>query len=472
MKRIKNYIPVILMILAMVITSCDDELEKLPPLNLSNEYTLSTYDGLVQATNATYSQFYSANWYGRDYPVILDLKGGDGKSSPLNSGRFQLEYNWGNNASNTSGVYDNVYTMISRANNVINAIPDIDEPGVTEEQLNQLEGECLFLRAYAHWDGIRMFAQPYTYEGGNTPGVPIIRETKIASPARNTVKEVYEDLIVPDLLAAEGLIGDDSREGLDSKAFADKQAVQALLAKVYLYMGQWQNAADYATAVIESGEFTMYTEENFLDVWGINASSEVIFEVYGNSTESSWPGFDEIGYIYYPDGYGDVCASNQLLDLYTDTDVRADLFMTWEGYESFMWPTKYPGKEGVVRVNNVPLLRLSEMYLIRAEAILNGASVAGTTALDDYNMIRTNRGLAAEIEVTLQDIYDERRRELCFEGNAMADLKRTGRGLDRDEAETLVTGDVDIPFPDYRWAMPIPQFEIDANPNMVQNEGY
>ena len=111
------------------------------------------------------------------------------------------------------------------------------------------------------------------------------------------------------------------------------------------------------------------------------------------------------------------------------------------------------------------------MYLIRAEAILNGAT-AGVTALVDYNKIRTNRGLAAAASVSLQDIYNERRLELCFEGNQLWDLSRTGRGLDRDEAETQIAGDVDISFPEYRWAMPIPYYEMDANTNMVQNPGY
>lgn len=78
---------------------------------------------------------------------------------------------------------------------------------------------------------------------------------------------------------------------------------------------------------------------------------------------------------------------------------------------------------------NTPVLRLAEMYLIRAEALLEGASVSGETALNDYNAIRTNRGLADATSVSLNDIYAERRRELCFEGNELFDLARTQRSL-------------------------------------------
>ena len=103
------------------------------------------------------------------------------------------------------------------------------------------------------------------------------------------------------------------------------------------------------------------------------------------------------------------------------------------------------------------------------EAVLNGA--AGD-ALADYNMIRTNRGLPLAGSVTLADIYLERRLELCFEGNLLWDLSRTERSLDRDNEDGKISGDIDISFPDYRWVLPIPTVEIQANDNMVQNPEY
>jgi len=142
-------------------------------------------------------------------------------------------------------------------------------------------------------------------------------------------------------------------------------------------------------------------------------------------------------------------------------------------YVDALWFLKYPGKasfDGSIRVENIPVLRVSEMYLIRAEAILNGASVSGATAVGDVNMIRNNRGATALGSVSLADVYRERRMELCFEGHELFDLSRTGRSLTRSDYDGAVNKD--IPFPDYRWALPIPQQELDANENMEQNPGY
>lgn len=455
---------------SLVFTSCEDELEQLPPQQLSNELSLGTYDNLVLATNGIYTQIGGTSWYGRNFTVIADLKGGNAKSSPLNSGRFQTEYNWANSAGSSAGLFDNGYNLIARANNVINALEGFEETGISQDQLNQLEGEAKFLRALAYFDMVRMYAQPYSYDPSSL-GLPVVTVTEIATPARNTVAEVYTQ-IVADLTDAETMLAALSTGGLrgetDRVALATKEAAQALLAKVYLYMEDWTNAATYAGKLISNSKYSLYTAANYATVWGTDGASEVIFEVYGDQTETAWGGFDDIGYIYDPTGYGDVCASNQLMALYESGDVRADVFKTDAGYPGYTWPNKYPGKEEL-RVNNVVVLRLAEMYLIRAEAVLHGA--AGN-ALNDFNAVRTNRGLAAATTVSLNDVYNERRRELCFEGNQLWDLSRTGRGLDRDESETNIAGDIDIPFPDYRWAMPIDIFEMDNNPNMVQNPGY
>jgi hypothetical protein len=91
-------------------------------------------------------------------------------------------------------------------------------------------------------------------------------------------------------------------------------------------------------------------------------------------------------------------------------------------------------------------------------------------AVDDYNAIREPLGLDAAASVTLNNIYDERRRELCFEGHQLFDLARTKRELTRTDYDGSVNKDV--PFPDYKWAMPIIQAELDANKNVEQNDGY
>jgi len=469
----KKFIYYILLIGVIIFTSCEEFLERDPILSNSNELSLSTLNGLNLATLGAYTSFYDVDWYGAAFPIEADIKTDNAKSSPINTGRYQNTYNWNQDPSNTAGLWTEAYSAITKVCNVLDAIESYElQPGETQAQLNHLKGECLFIRALGHFDLVRLYAQSYNYQPGS-PGVPIILKTEIGKPARNTVEEVYNQ-VVTDLVAAEGLFMDgyntDNRDGLvDEKGVASNEAVQALLARVYLYMEDWDNAATYASKLISSPDFSLYTAANYTSVWGTDAASEIIFEIWGNAQQTNAPYWSEIGRMYSPDGYGDVCATNNLRALFEPGDVRANLFTEPVSNPGYFWPTKYPGKSGDLRQNNIPVFRLSEMYLIRAEAVLNGAS---GDALADYNAIRINRGLVAAVSVNADDIFDERRRELCFEGHLLFDYARLQKSIDRDDEDGRITGDVDIAFPGDLWAMPIPIQETEANPNMVQNAGY
>lgn len=474
MKRFK-IISIIGLLFLVVFTSCEDFLYQEPRLSQTNELTLSSLDGLQKSVAGAYSQLYSTNWYGRNFVVTADLKGGNAKLSPISSGRFTSEYLWSNSETATSFLWQSAYITIARVNNVLNAFDNIELTAEDEALANDLKGECYFLRGLAYHDLVRMYSQQYS-SGSANPGVPVVLVTEIGTPARNTVGEVYEQ-IISDLKSAEELLGAAAtRSGTDAKAYASKYAAEALLARVYLYMEDWQNAADYASKVINSGAYGMYsaaeyTTEGNGGIWGAEVGgSETIFEVYGSEGNSTHGNWNVISYIMSPDGYGDVGASKDIINMFEDGDVRANLFINTADFPNDFWSLKYPGKGGNLREDNISVLRLSEMYLTRAEAISEGASVSGVSAVDDINMIRTNRGLAAISSVNTTDVLDERRRELCFEGHQLFDLARTKRSLTRvdyDGAENQ-----DIAFPNYKWAMPIPKDELDANENMVQNDGY
>jgi len=460
--------------LLLLITSCEDFLTQQPRLQQTNDIALSTFRGLTEATIGAYSPLYSTSWYGRDFVITSDLKTGNAKISPVTSGRFTIEYQWANNSSNTVDLWTSAYDLIARANNVINALEGFSETGVDQADLDNLKGECLFLRALGYFDLVRFYSQPYS-SGPENPGVPVVLVTEIGKPARKTVGEVYQQ-IVADLTVAEGILYlDNDHFGADPKAWATQGAVKALLARVYLYMENWQKAADYASEVIGSDDYFLYDTLSYTTwdnggVWGTDAGAEIIFEVYGAEGNSSHGNFDVISYILSPDGYGDVGASLDLYNLFESDDIRRQLFRSHPDYPEGIWSLKYPGKNGNLREDNIPVLRLSEMYLIRAEALLQGATAGRVEPLEDYNAIRVARGLEEAFTVTLNDIYDERRRELCFEGHQLFDLARTKRSLTRNDYGG--SANKDVPFPDFKWAMPIIQAEIDANENMVQNEGY
>jgi starch-binding outer membrane protein, SusD/RagB family len=462
--------------LLLLLSACEDFLTQKSKLNQTNELTLSTYRGLTNATIGAYSPLYSTGWYGRDFVVTSDLKSGNAKISPITSGRFQTQYQWSDVSTATVDLWSSAYNLIARANNVINALPEFSDPEVAQADLDNLKGECLFLRALGYFDLIRFYAQPYS-SGTDNPGVPIVLVTEIGKPARNTVGEVYARILT-DLIEAEGIINAANSHGngdVDPKAWATQDAVKALLARVYLYMENWQAAANFASEIINSGEYQLYDTTTYTTwdkggAWGTDAASEIIFEVYGAEGNSSHGNWNVISYIMSPNGYGDIGASMDVYDLYENNDIRKQLFRNAEQYPNSLWSLKYPGKGGDLREDNIPVLRLGEMYLIRAEAILHGATISGASALDDYNALREPLGLNSATTVSLNDIYDERRRELCFEGHQLFDLARTKRPLIRTDYDGSVNQNV--PFPDYKWAMPIIQEELDANENCIQNEGY
>jgi starch-binding outer membrane protein, SusD/RagB family len=479
---------VILMMMTAFIASCsEDFLNQEPRLKQSNELSLSTFEGLQTATIGAYSSLASPNWYGCSFVIIADLKGGNAKRGPINSGRFENEYLWNNTPSFTSGLWTDAYYTIACANNVINAIDGgFAQAGVTQEQINELKGECLFLRALAHWDLLRMYCQPYAAGAGNM-GVPVILKTENGYPARNTVGDTYQR-VVTDLTDAIPLLGEDNPRGGDA-AWIGRWGAKAILAKVQLYMGNWQEAANMATDVIANSGASLFTAAQYTTwdnngYWGSGgAGSEILFQVDGSQGNSARGGnnlWEVISYLVNPDGYGDIATSEDLLDLYEAGDVRADLFRSPAAHPTFSWTLKYPSRLGGTPPLefNTPVIRLAEVYLIRAEALLHGATVSGKTALVDWNEIRTHRGLSASGSApTLDDIYKERRRELCFEGNELFDLARTLRSLVRNDYSGSMRKDV--PFvlngtaaENYLWAMPIPQSECDANVNMVQNPEY
>ena len=158
--------------------------------------------------------------------------------------------------------------------------------------------------------------------------------------------------------------------------------------------------------------------------------------------------------------------------MYDATDVRlTGLTKTNSRYPGYRWSTKFPGKNGLLAYNNVPVLRISEMYLIRSEAIYRGATVSGVTDIDDLNRVATNRNAEAYASVTLDNLFEESRKEFLFEGHVFFDMKRLQKSLVRTDYDLdPLTKDID--FPSYRWALPIPENDILYNDNMDQNPGY
>jgi hypothetical protein len=477
----KNIIIIAFAATTLLFTACKDFLVEEPVMSQSTELTLSSYKGLDNATLGAYAPLVSPNWYGASFILDAEMRSGNGYWDPdKNSGRYTVSYNLNYTSTSTPALWGIAYYVISEANNIIDNLNGKTGNGVTQQDLDNLKAECLFLRALAHFDLVRTYAKQYTVDK-TALGVPYIFHTDpAAKPSRDKVETVYNN-IVSDLTSAESLIaGDYSRQGVtDAKSVASQLAIQALLSRVYLYMGNWQKAADYATTVIKSGKYNLWEKAEYAAAYKEDAPSkgEVIFEVYGiksNTYDGYW---DAITWETSADkdGYSDCAASNDLISLYEANDVRGKMFMNNQENPNpnTYWTLKYAGKDkGRPDVSNTIVLRLSEMYLNRAEAITRGATVAGVTAVADLNAIRTKRGATDVTSAGINDVLNERRLELAWEGHYWYDLARTTATITRTHYSGA-EGNRNIDANSKYWALPINQREFDVNPNLAPNNpGY
>lgn len=467
---------------AGLFTSCSDFLTEEPKQEQSNELTFATFDGVNKAAAAMYGMFQSDAWYDGEFTLMSELRCGNAKNptSVPGSGRYRTDTQWIYSDRSTSPLWSYAYYTIARANNVINNLDDKVGKDATQQQVNNVKAEALFIRALCYFDLVITYCQPYNYNAteDDKMGVPLVLVTENGKPARDSKENVYNQ-IVADLLQAESIMADDYvRSGVTDKAATPtKPAIQALLSRVYLYMNKWQEAADYATKVINNKKYELAPADAYAAMFSAATApegGEIIFEVYGSDKNEYWDnsGWAHLPYITTTDekgSHGDVCATKDLYDLYSEGDVRKSMFKQ-HGNDYF--PTKYSGKpkDSDPKYTNVPILRLSEMYLNRAEAIINGASIQGVTAESDLRKIATVRGASQTAAATKQGVFDERRRELAFEGHITADYARCNKSMTRKDFDD--SKNKDVAFPSYMWALPIPHRERTANPNVAQNPGY
>jgi hypothetical protein len=238
---------------------------------------------------------------------------------------------------------------------------------------------------------------------------------------------------------------------------ATRQAANGLLARVHLEMGQNAQARDRATAVINSGLYQL--APTFRSIWTTKHSRESIFELHFTvNTPNS------LAFWYFPTGLGGrwgYSPTAELFHSFQPGDTRRDASIGIHG------PQRYGIKYHRIANgdDNVVILRLAEMHLIRAEANAR-LSADPATVRADINLVRVRAGLPPlEATVTshaalLAAILQERRWEFAFEGHRFFDLRRHGVAAER------------LAMPANRLLWPIPQAEIDVNRNLVQNPGY
>jgi hypothetical protein len=430
----------ILIILAVVVigffaTSCKKQfLDKFPPTALPPDQALATESDLQAALRGAYAGLRSTDYLVRTVPLIGDLIPDDAYVSLSNSGRYIVfnQYTWTVADGNISGFWTAAYNSILRANNIINS--DV----TTNANVSQYKGEAYAIRALCYFYLVRYFAKPYT-DDPNSLGVPIILQySPDVKPPRNKITEVYAQ-INNDLNQAYSLM----TLFTNSTQFS-KYAAKALQAKVYLTMGDKANAKTAALDVINNSGFTVVPAASDSTFWAVltprTDKVETFFEVSSDANANS--GFDGLANIYNQAGYGDMLCSDPLYALYSATDVRRKLLTTGTrgGIPATFVNNKYPGTFGS-EISDTKIMRLSEVYLIAAEASLPADEPGALTYVNYLTSRRNATPIASTGAQLFEDIITERRKELAFEGDRYLDLQRLMRDITRSSnypAQTAV----------------------------------
>jgi tetratricopeptide (TPR) repeat protein len=467
MKRIFVY--TVMLVLLSVGQGCNKELELSPADKLPTDEALSNINGVKAAVNGMYAGMRSVEYYGRNYIILGEITADNVYLSTSNSNRFLSSWrlSWIVSDGDVAGVWNRAYAVILRANNIISNVPGISDG--TAEEKDFAMGQALFIRALAHFDLLRFFAEPYVVGGGAAMGVPVMTKFEVGSPARNTVDQVYEQ-IIEDLTTVKTMLAENTSDPFNASSYA----ASALLARVYLYKGDNEAAIAEATRVINAG-YTIQPANDLTNFYNTPGTGEDIFTLKILDIQTF--GSDNLGQMYRKPGYGDIRVSPDLISVFEPGDARRNFITEFNGSPSEYQNNKFTGQQGISGLHSPKILRISEMYLIRAEAYAKESNYAA--ALADVNEIRTHRNLGVLENVAdnavLTAVLKEKRVEFMFEGHRYFDLLRNKLDIVRNHcnsSEQLNTPRCTVEATSSTAILPIPQRETDVNRNMEQNPGY
>lgn len=482
---------VIVFALMISLSSCSRFLEVEPDTQISIKEQFSTKEGVFQAVNGMYYDFESL--YTGKLIVYGDLLGGNITFSPAENDQIleippgksiERIYEFDDLASESQmeAVYSKAYALINAANLILKYVAD---NGVLDaDEIQQITAEALACRAYTHYIVAQLYAQNYSFTADASHLGIVYNKTTITAgvdfPARLTMAESYR-MMKEDLETALSKFTDTQAlpYGPENTYF-NSITTASLFARVALQMNDWENAFNYADLVINNSGLSLIPDTMYAKEWEdpLASLSETIFELSSpKSSEGTTSSSVAREYYIYNDiqNYQDFIASGDLLDQYTANDIRSGMFL------EVLLPTSVNG----ISTNQVyyftrkfqaekamPAARLSEMYLIRAEAAARKLNPDITIALSSLNKIKIRAGLDPLENDTdlLEEIFLERRRELAFENFLFFDLVRYHKNVAREKG--CLASVCNVSYPSNRFVLPLPENTVLLNENMQQNDGY
>ena len=492
-----------------VATSC---LEKYPGSAVLESQAMQTYEDAEQFVTGLYSKFKSGSLYNGYLTILPDIQSDlvyavDGYSNQY--GTFWL-WQIRSTSSESESVYASLYSLISGCNFYLERVGNVKANLIDDAKLTSLDyytGEVYTLRALAYSELIKLFCKAYDPATAKEELGVVLRkhyaQQEVAE--RASLYDSYQ-FVLNDLAKAEELL--DSDYDMYSSDYATKALAEALHARVALYMQDWEKAIEYSTKLIDNNMFqlssanTVYTGgmSYFEYMWNYDLATEIIWRVKltpqspGAMLGSTFLNFTT-DYLYF---YPDYVPAQWVLNLYASNDYRYTAYFSQKqtGYaHGLVWPllVKYYGNGDFINsyqlyhVSMPKPFRLAEQYLIRAEAYCRQEKPNYSAASKDLTKMRESRFQSGAGSISLsaanymQQIAEERVRELYMEGHRLHDLKRWGKLYNNGEGfartpqtSSLAEGSsIKKTADDYMFVWPIPRHEVEAPGSKVQqNPGY
>jgi len=457
-------------------TACSDFLAKNPYNQIGEDVAITNYNNARYAISGVYDRIKGSGFYGRNILAIPDAATENAILSPAATQRFNTIAPWTatDETSETGSVFSNGYSAINALNRILAAVDKIE---ANEFQIREIKAQCLALRAICHFEIARLFCQAYP-GGENTLGIPYISVSDTyGKPERGTLSNTYSKVIA-DLKDAIPLFSNRPSyivTDFPTVFFLDEWAAKAMLARVYMMQLDYSNAKPLLQDIIINSGYALLSNANFLAAWAgrYNATSKTEFMFALSITDNNNNGTGSIGYTYLQGGYNDLRAAENAIELFSDSDIRKSFFAVGTGVAAgYMLNHKFITRSGQgMGVSDVPIVRLSDIFLLYAEACAyTGDDATAITYLDRIRLrADPNDGPSIETGEALKEkIFLERRKELMYEGHYLHDLKRMHKPITSATRADHVPYTT-VPYPSNLRAYPIPRQELSANPNMVQN---
>lgn len=460
----KYYRYLLIILLALLQNSCNDFVEiDVPNDRIISETVFNKNETAKSAVIGIYNELFNSAFssgFQNSITVLAGLSADNLEATVTTATLLEFEENeiFINNSYN-QGLWSSAYNIIYMTNAVLEGLDN--NPNISQDLKERLTGEARFIRAFTYFYLVNLYGD-----------VPLVISTDYSTNAkipRSNQHDVYT-LIVEDLENAQDLLEEDYQDG--ERLRANRYTTKALLARVHLYLENWETAEQLSTEVISATE--LYELLPLNSVFLAN-SREAIWQISPLAGGSSRSNTNEGDFFLMLDNRGSVALTENFLTTFDTIDARMD---TWVGsFESetdtYYFPYKYKIKNSVDDFSEYSMvLRLAEQYLIRSEALAKQGRL--TEAIEDLDRIRQRAGLPSATsefpEVNQEQLIElillERRRELFTEwGHRWLDLKRTEMAREVLPPLKPLWDNTDVLYP-------IPEDELKKNPNLTQNPGY